>query len=287
MTVTGYAPLDTMRSCPDGRYDDGFVRVRRASQPGLSAHRAPDGLVEVEHRFGPAQLDDEIGSLLADALAPLTDDHDVFRRAFTGIVLTSQSYAAAAWDLFYRNSLARIRHHTAPGYSTLYRHAFELLPSTSVVDLGCSFGFLALHLAERGVAVTACDTDAGATALLRRMSRRMRRPIDVRTTGAGRLNLPDRSADAVAVLHVLEHVSAADADVVLAEACRVARQRVVVAVPYETEPTALFGHVRRIDAAQLAALGAASGWTFEVHEHFGGWLVLDRPVAEKDDRPTG
>ncbi|MBE7187881.1 mycofactocin oligosaccharide methyltransferase MftM, partial [Jatrophihabitans endophyticus] len=267
------APLDTMRSCPDGRYDDDVVHVRRASTPGITARPGRDGRIEVLHRIGPAALDDELGSPLAEALAPLTDDHEVFARAFTGVVLTSQPHAASAWDLFYRNSLARIRHRTAPGYSTVYRHALELLPPTSVVDLGCSFGFLALHLAARGVAVTACDVDPGTTALVRRMSRRLGHVLDVRTTTEDHVNLPDGSADAVAVLHVLEHVGFEQGAAVLGEALRIARRRVVVAVPYEPRPTALFGHVRSVDARQLDALGSASGWTYEVHEHFGGWLV--------------
>ena len=281
------APLDTMRSCPDGRYEDDLVLVRRALGPGITARQGADGRIEVTHRIGPAQLDDELGSLLVSALAPLTDDPAVFARAFTGVVLTSQPHATRAWDLFYRNSLARIRHRTAPGYSALYRHALELLPATSVVDLGCSFGFLALHLAERGVVVTACDVDPGTTALVRRMSRRLGRVLDVRTTTSEHVNLPDDAADAVAVLHVLEHVGFEQSLVVLGEALRVARRRVVVAVPFEQCPTALFGHVRSVDAQELDALGSASGWTYEVHEHFGGWLVLDRPDPGADDHPSG
>lgn len=270
-----------MRSCPDGRYDDAIVRVRRAERPGITAWHGQDGRIEVNHRIGPAQLDDEIGALLAEVLTPLTDDHEVFAHAFTGVVLTSQPHAAPAWELFYRNSLARIRHSSAPGYSAVYRHALELLPATSVVDLGCSFGFLALHLVERGVAVVACDVDPGTTALVRRMSRRLGHVLDVRTTTADHVNLPDDAADAVAVLHVLEHISFEQGAAVLGEALRIARRRVVVAVPYEQRPTALFGHVRSVDAQHLDALGSASGWTYEVHEHFGGWLVLDRPDPGK------
>lgn len=38
------------------------------------------------------------------------------------------------------------------------------------------------------------------------------------------------------------------------------------------------GHLRTIDAAQLRRLGAGSGWDYQVHDHHGGWLVLDRPA---------
>ena len=38
------------------------------------------------------------------------------------------------------------------------------------------------------------------------------------------------------------------------------------------------GHLRTIDAAQLRRLGAGSGWDYQVHDHHGGRLVLDRPA---------
>ncbi len=79
------------------------------------------------------------------------------------------------------------------------------------------------------------------------------------------------------LLHVLEHVEEAAAEALISEATRIARHRVVVAVPYEAQPTRLFGHLRTINAAQLRKLGAGTGWGYQVHEHHGGWLVLDRP----------
>ena len=56
---------------------------------------------------------------------------------------------------------------------------------------------------------------------------------------------------------------------------RVARQRVVVAVPFEDAPDPAWGHVRTFDLAALDALGAATGRPYRVEEHHGGWLVAD------------
>lgn len=277
------APIDPMRSYPAGRYADERVIVEPGLQRGLTAARTTDGRILVRHRVRPAELDDELGGSLAEVLAPLTDDHDVFARAFTGVVLTSNPHAERAWELFYRNSLARIRH-AEPGYSAVYRHALDLLPGGAVLDLGCSFGFLALHLAARGDRPTAVEVDAGTTTLLRSMARRLRQRVEVVPGTSGR---PDRSVDAVALLHVLEHVDTATGTHLLAEALRLARSRVVVAVPFEARPTALFGHVRRIDAHHLYQLGSASGWSFDVHEHHGGWLVLDRPSRVTTGGPPG
>ncbi len=279
-------PLWPLRSCPATRYEDHLVVVEPIVEPGgwpgpgITAGVRSDGRLWVRHQLCPAELDDELAVPLAEALAPHTDDHEVFARAFTGIVLTAQPQAGEAWELFYRNSLARIGHPADPGYARVYRHALELLPGTSVADVGCGFGFLALHLAARGTRVTACDTEPGTATLLRQMAARLGlRRIGVVAADGRALPLAAGSVDAVVLLHVLEHVDERAAAALLAEAVRVARHRVVVAVPHEDRPTRLFGHVRTISPAQLDELGARSGLAYRTYKHHGGWLVLDRAPA--------
>ncbi len=87
--------------------------------------------------------------------------------------------------------------------------------------------------------------------------------------------MPDDSADTVTAVHLLEHVDARTGADVVAEALRIARERVVVAVPYEDEATACHGHVRTFDADALRELGASTGRPFDVFDHHGGWLVLE------------
>ena len=282
--MTATRRLDALRSCPAGRYEDGLVVVTAGGAPGITAGPWPGGRIAVRHSLRPGELNDDIAEPLAAALAPLADDHEVFARAFTGVVLTSRPDAGAAWEEFYRNSLARLSRPGQPGssdwpgYSEVYRHAISLLPGTSVADIGCGFGFLALHLAAQGTSVTAYDIDPGTVRLLRRMAGRLGHPLQVVTGDAsGPGPLGSVSADAVTLLHVLEHVEEATAGALISEATRIARHRVVVAVPYEAQPTRLFGHLRTINAGQLRKLGAGTGWGYQVHEHHGGWLVLDRP----------
>ena len=146
-----------------------------------------------------------------------------------------------------------------------------------MADIGCGFGFLALHLAAHGTAVTACDIDPGTTRLLRRMAGRLGHPLrvvtgDARPRPAG-VRLGGRGGPAARPGARRGGAAAA----LISEATRIARHRVVVAVPYETQPTRLFGHLRTINAGQLRKLGAGSGWDYRVYEHHGGWLVLDRP----------
>ncbi len=294
--MTTLPRIDALRSCPAGRYEDGIVVVTRGKVAGITAEPWPGGRISVRHRLGAGELDDEITEPLAAALGPLSDDHEVFARAFTGVVLTSRRDAGAAWEEFYRNSLARLAPAgplsppgppgppSGPGYSEVYRHAMELLPGTTVADVGCGFGFLALHLAAHGIAVTACDIDPGTTRLLGRMADRLALPLNAVTCDGRSGRLASVSVDAVALLHVLEHVQEAAAAALISEATRIARHRVVVAVPYEAQPTRLFGHLRTIDAGQLRKVGAGSGWDYRVYDHHGGWLVLDRP--DRPPRPT-
>lgn len=281
--MTPVPRIDALRSCPGGRYEDGFVVVTRGTLAGITAEPWPGGRIAVRHRLGAGELDDEIAEPLAAALAPLSDDHEIFARAFTGVVLTSRPDAVAAWAEFYRNSLARLAGpgtpgpFREPGYSAVYRHAVRLLPRTSVADIGCGFGFLALHLAALGTAVIACDIDPGTTRLLGRMASRLGLPLSVVTGDGVPSRLAPVSVDAVVLLHVLEHVAEDAAAALIGEAIRIARHRVVVAVPYETRPTRLFGHVRTVHAGQLRKLGAGSRWDYRVDDHHGGWLILDRP----------
>ncbi len=96
--------------------------------------------------------------------------------------------------------------------------------------------------------------------------------------------LADRCADTVLAVHLLEHLPPAEGAAVLAEMLRLARRRVVVAVPYEDEPNPTWGHVRTFDAARLHDLGAATGRTYRVEEHHGGWLVSTPDPPRPHDR---
>jgi hypothetical protein len=79
----------------------------------------------------------------------------------------------------------------------------------------------------------------------------------------------------VLLIHLLEHIEPTLGDRAVAEAIRVARRRVVIAVPLEDEPDETWGHVRTVSLDDLAAWGAASGHPHRVVEHHGGWLVID------------
>ena len=279
MTTLGIRPVEPLRSCPDGVYQDETVVVRRVAYgPRISLSMTPAGRVLMECRLSEDELHDQLAELVeAQFSGNVTADASVFERLMTGLVLTARPDSHDAWALYYRNTLARAADPDSTGYPEIYRRALQVLaPYSSVLDLGCSMGFLSLLLSAHGKAVTACDIEPGAADLLRSMAREFRLPVGILTADARKLELPDRAVDAVVLLHVLEHVSEFDAEMIVAEALRVARHRVVIAVPYELSATEAYGHVRTMRETDLVSLGRASGWIFDVTELHGGFLVMDR-----------
>ncbi|MGI5129947.1 mycofactocin oligosaccharide methyltransferase MftM [Pseudonocardia sp. CA-107938] len=286
--VAPHRPIDPLATVTDGRYEDDLVVVTRGSGTRHGVRTRDFGVwtegdkLHVVHRLPPAAIDDDLtGRLAAQLFTPgWLSGSDTFERLFTGIVLTSADTPDAAWDLFYRNTMRRLTT-PLPGqpgslaqYAPVYRHAVALAEG-SVLELGCCFGFLSLLLAERH-RVTATDVNTNTVRLLARVAARHGVRLDTEACDAARVPRPDRSVDTVLAIHLLEHLEPDHGRAVVAEALRLARRRVVIAVPFEDEPTAVFGHVRTFDLDSLAALGRWTGEPFTVHEHHGGWLVIDR-----------
>lgn len=92
------------------------------------------------------------------------------------------------------------------------------LAGRTVVDLGCSTGFITHELHLAGAAVTGVDIDEPG---LERARRRFGEEVAFRRAYGEDLPWPDASVDAVVFSHIYEHV--VDPDAVLAEIRRVLR----------------------------------------------------------------
>ena len=146
----------------------------------------------------------------------------------------------------------------------------------SVLEVGCCFGFLALQCAQDGHEVSACDISSGALALLADAAADFGVPVTTMVGDARRLDLPDGHVDTVTLVHLLEHLDPDGVRCAIDEAVRVARRRVVIAVPFEEEPSPHFGHLQRLtEADQHAWAAPLSGIGARVFTDHGGWLVLD------------
>ena len=283
--------LSPLRSAPGGVYRDDCVTVIRGpAPPGREIVHTSHFTVHageplaITHQLSVDDLDEDLTGLLHTELFEpgWVRGPELFERLFTGIVLTCADDPLTAWEAFYRNT---IRQESTPGarpggaieeFRPVHDHAVELVLGDSVHELGSCFGFLALRLAAQGLDVTASDLSVGTMQLLGAVAPRLGARVATVVADAGHVAAADRSVDTVLAVHLLEHVDTEHGRRVLDEAVRLADRRVIVGVPYEDVADETFGHVRTIGPADLAELGAQTGLCFEVHEHHGGWLVIDR-----------
>jgi SAM-dependent methyltransferase len=294
-------PIDPFAVNVDGVYRDDVVEVRalRGVRPRRLLHmvRTPHfdithvgDRLHVDHVVPPDAIDDDLSGLLADELfAPgWLRGSRLFERIFTGVVLSSAPDSGTAWRTFYANTLARVdetvrgvpaaggNHGTIADYAPVYAHVETHLAPGSVLELGCCFGFLSLRLAAQGRTVCASDLSAGSVRLLESVAPSLGISLSTQVADAARYPGEDGFADNVLVVHLLEHLEPEHGDRVVAEAVRLARRRVVIAVPLEEEADETWGHVRTVSLDDLRAWGVGTGLPFEVHEHHGGWLVIDK-----------
>lgn len=288
------ALLDPLAPSEDGAWSCAGVQVRRhrlahhqhAAQIATCTARfcvlRYGEVLLVDHDLTPDELSDDLAVLLADELVDsgALRGQAEFELVFTGVVRSTVVGGLASWSRFYHNSVARLEEGTAE-FAPIHAYAAGQVRGRQVIDLGSCFGFFPLRLAQQGFDVLATDLSAPVMRLLAETSTEMRRPLHTLVCDAAAVPLPDGSADTVTALHLIEHLPTVWITAVLDEAVRLARRRVIVAVPYESEPRACYGHVQRFDSASLHALATATcsahpDLTAQVREHHGGWLILDR-----------
>ena len=261
-----------------------------AESPNFSVF-SRDGETVVLHRLEPAEVDNDLAGLVAGELVRpgFVTLPGAFERCFAGVVLSSAPCPAQAWRAFYENTLTRLeRAASEPGLShdggpietfgRIYAHARTLVAGASLLDVGTCFGFfpLLLRRSEPELDVTAVDLSEPMLDLARNAART---DGTVSFERADALDLPfaDGSFDTVAALHVLEHLESSSARQALRQMCRVARRRVVVAVPFEEEPDPAYGHVQSFDRESLMELAQSTGWRCRCEEYLGGWVVMEPP----------
>jgi SAM-dependent methyltransferase len=306
VTDTPVTPIDPLAPTVDGRYEDEMVVVRRVRgrqpRPAPAAVRTQHfdvlpvrGRLRISHTVPPEAVDDDLaGMLVSELFGPgWVRGPELFERIFTGVVRSSAAGALDSWELFYRNTLRRLDteprpgadapHGSIAGYAPVHEHARELVGPGSALELGCCFGFLSLRLALSGRPTTAADVSPGTVGLLNAVAPRLGADLQTFVADAGRVPAPEDVADTVLAVHLLEHLTPEHGDRAVHEAVRLARRRVVVAVPFEDEPDETYGHLRTVSLEDLDAWGRGTGLDYDVHEHHGGWLL----VHAEQKRPAG
>jgi SAM-dependent methyltransferase len=276
--------IATLRS---GRYQSNGIAVQRLLHaiPGsvavdANADRASGQAVHLTHGFGLESISD--AAMVAELLklvecGALSGQAD-FEAAALGLVLTCADDPALCWQAFYDNSLEELTTGRSP-FASVHHRALSQLAGSSVLEVGSCFGFFALRAAHAGFDVQACDISRGAVELLNTAAERLGLPVQARVGDALALPYPDASVDTVTLIHLLEHLPS-QVDLAIAEALRVARARVVIAVPYEDVPSPHFGHHYVITPRTLVTWARRADHAgAQIFEDNGGWLVLDVPPA--------
>jgi ubiquinone/menaquinone biosynthesis C-methylase UbiE len=103
----------------------------------------------------------------------------------------------------------------------------------TALDVGCGQGKVAIALAKRGLLVTGADISGVALDVAHNNARREGLEISWIRSAAEDLPLDDKSFDVVTCSHTLEHVQ--DVRAVAEELRRVAKKRIIIIVPQESE----------------------------------------------------
>lgn len=255
------------------------------ASPQISAHYRPsvDAAVRwrraganlaIEHAFGPETISDS--SMIAGLLTLIDDGALAGQEQFesAAVAVVESVPHDDPWACFYRNTLNELADQRSP-FAPIHRRALAEIVGDSVLEVGSCFGFLALACARNGFDVTACDISDGAVSMLDAASRSLDIPLRAVSADARALPFPDDSVDTVTLIHLLEHLDADGIVCALTEALRVARSRVIVAVPFESKPSPHYGHLHSLgerDLLRWAMSVAHAGARVDV-DH-GGWLVL-------------
>ncbi len=118
------------------------------------------------------------------------------------------------------------------------------LAGRAVLDVGTGTGRAAIALARRGASVTGVDASPEMLAVARRRAAEAGVAVTFAAGDAHRIELPDRSFDAVVCLRVLMHTPGWRQS--LGELCRLARTRVVFDYPALSSAAAIQAAFRRL-----------------------------------------
>lgn len=269
-------PFDSLAALPvAGRWEHAAVLVERTG--GDLRIETRGDTVRVQHGLNEADLREALVPRITDAVSVRGLGRSEFEAVMVGLVRSTIADPVASWEAYYRNSLDDLLAGVSD-FAPIHERA-ESLCVGSVLDLGSCFGFFPIRLAKAGRKVIATDIHAGTVRLLDAMRHPLNAGLDTLVCDARSVPVPDDHVDTVTAIHLLEHLDATAGADVLREAIRIARRRVIVAVPYEQQAEACHGHVRTFDSAALSELGETTGLRVDVFEFHGGWLVLDVSIA--------
>lgn len=229
------------------------------------------GFIESEKQFGAALF-----AVLASTFPAPRDQYTV-------------------WCRFCQNTLDSLRDHIAHPdlitpttyigpFAAIYQRIFELFIGQSLLDVGCSFGFFPVLMAERfpQLRINGVDNNPDAIRFSTNLASTSNAHnvtftlLDVLGKGFSR----QECYDTVTAIHLLEHLSEQDMPLALTHLLQVTNKRLLIAVPYEEQ--ALYGHHQVFTPEKLNFWGS---WCSEqlkgkgrywCEQIMGGILIIER-----------
>ena len=255
------------------------------------------------HTLTQQEIDADLICFVEDELSPFHIFTSAKVYGATLFAILASTFPAprnqeAVWHRFCLNSLAKFQQllsHSSQPYSTsishiaafaaLYRRVFELCRGQHFLDVGTSFGFLPLLLAQqsRVSSLVACDNDPNILNIARGVACKT-------SIQQVRFTLQDvleknfitlGQFDTVTAIHILEHLTELQLQTALANLLHVTTQRLIIAVPYEEQIKTEYSHFQRFTPEKLATCGE---WCVEMlrgegrywcEEVMGGMLIIE------------
>jgi SAM-dependent methyltransferase len=171
-------------------------------------------------------------------------------------------------------------------FAAIYRRIFELVTGPRLLDVGCSFGFFPVLMAERDHHMDIVGSDISPDAIgfsialaeATNVQNVTLRHIDVLSEDFPKLG----RFDTVTAIHLLEHLAEEDMPTALDHLLQVTEKRLLIAVPYEEQPQELYGHYQVFTPEKLHQWGnwcverLGGNGRFWCEELLGGLLVVER-----------
>ncbi len=306
IAVNGYR---VYREALKQRFAEGGYQVKETPHFLLFTRREVPRTVIV-HWFAPEEIDADLGDYMMRELKPLglLTQPEHFSDVFGAIVGSlSPDDVQRAWHIYGTNTLRTyhrlllnpnhisLSHATMDAFAQIYCRVLALQVGESLLDVGCSFGFLPLLVAERVPSlsqVLGVDLLTSPFPVVRALAEE-RHLEHVRFVQGDVLDerFPFLGTfDTVTALHVLEHFSERDMYRALANLLQVTARRLILAVPYEEgAPETVYGHEQLFTRTKLEAVGhwclqrlGGSG-RMSCEECAGGLLLIERTSSLSHD----
>lgn len=283
-------------------------QVSESEHFAICQHPAADQVILL-HLFRPEEANADLicfieNELPSSGIIPSTREFGATLFAILASMYPAPRDQQAIWLRFCLNSLNSLRDHIAhpsknvpakasyiSPFAAIYRRILELVTGQSLLDVGCSFGFLPVLIAERNHSMHIVGSDSSPDAI--GFSTILANATGVHNAAFHQIDVlsddfpKSGHFENVTAIHLLEHLAEEDMPAALNHLLQVTTKRLLIAVPYEEQAQALYGHRQIFTPEKLHHWGM---WCVEklegkgryrYEELMGGLLIIERTFSHQ------